>query len=354
MCIFRKPKYTTLAPSVKIRAYTSSEHAYQYIDKSDLAEEVLKAPTAAEAKSIASCVPIHLHKDWHSIKKSVMKEIIHIKADYCASFKQSLLDSASCRIVEAVQGDLYWSSGLSPYLAKTTKPQFYPGMNELGAILETVRFELMREAILSREFELHDYIYNGVQPLTDNNIEPDITTLSTGVSESFDLPPPPLVLTILHTDHNSHDNENLPPPPLLPTELTLSNELVHDVVHHSNNDEDNQNSSLKTTHVNKIALPDTEDHSIIASGKIKSVKERNTVKINRQLHPTIVRKMVQRNTNQRLCRHSICSNGSCLLTRRLTRPRIMSKFLGVMTAYHSNSIIVVRLTMVLDAGFLLK
>ena len=136
----------------------------------------------------------------------------------------------------------------------------------------------MREAILSREFELHDNIYNGVQLLTDKNIEPDITALSTGVSESFDLPPPPPVLTILHTDHNSHDDENLPPPPLLPTELTLSNELVHDVVHHSNSDEDNQNYSLKTTHVNKIALPDTEDHSIIASGKIKSVKEIKTVK----------------------------------------------------------------------------
>ena len=97
--------------------FPSSEHAYQwrflqYIDKSDLAEEVLKAPTAAEAKSIAFRVPIHLHKDCHCIKKSVMKEIMHIKADYCASFKQSLFDSAICRIVEAVMGDLYWSSGL--------------------------------------------------------------------------------------------------------------------------------------------------------------------------------------------------------------------------------------------------
>ena len=119
-------------------------------------------------------------------------------------------------------------------------------------------------------------IYTGL--LVYKNIEPDITTLSTGVSESFDLPPSPPVLTILHTDHNSHDDENLPPPPLLPTELTLSNELVHDVVHHGNSEEDNQNYSLKTTHVNLIALPDTEDHSIIASGKIKSVKERKTVK----------------------------------------------------------------------------
>ena len=54
---------------------------------------------------------------------------MHFKADYCDSFKQSLLDSASCRIVEAVQGDLQWFSGLSPYLATTTKPQFYPGNN---------------------------------------------------------------------------------------------------------------------------------------------------------------------------------------------------------------------------------
>ena len=66
----------------------SSEHAYQwrflkYIDKTDLADEVLKVPTAAEAESIAPCVPRHIHKDWHGVKKSVMKEIMHIKADYC-------------------------------------------------------------------------------------------------------------------------------------------------------------------------------------------------------------------------------------------------------------------------------
>ena len=134
----------------------------------------------------------------------------------------------------------------------------------------------MKEAILSREFELDDSIDNGVQPLTDTIIEPDITTLSTGVSDSFDLPPPPP--TILQTEHNSHDDELLLPPPLLPTEFTLSNELAHVDVHLSNSDEDKQNSSLTTTHVNKIPLRDTEDHSIIASGEIKSVKERKAIK----------------------------------------------------------------------------
>ena len=67
----------------------------------------LRPPTTAEVKSIASRVPRHLHQDWHSIKKSVMKESMHIKVDYCALFCLSRLDSASRRIVEAVQDYLY-------------------------------------------------------------------------------------------------------------------------------------------------------------------------------------------------------------------------------------------------------
>ena len=71
-----------------------------------------------------------------------MKEILHIKADYCVQFKQNLLDSLNCRIAEAVQGDLYGSSRLSPYLASTTESKFCPGINELGGVLEAVRLDL--------------------------------------------------------------------------------------------------------------------------------------------------------------------------------------------------------------------
>ena len=209
--------------------FISSEHAYQwrflrYIEKLDLADEVLKAPTVAESKSIASRVPRHLHKDWHSFKKSVMKEIVHIKADYCAHLKQSLLDSLNYRIVEAVQGDVYWSSGLSPYIASTTKSKFYTGMNELGGVLEAVRLDLIKEALLSREFELDNRTDNEIQPPTTKSIESAIHILSNVVSDSYDpllplppAPPPPSLL------YNYEDEEHLPPPPLLPTELTLPN-----------------------------------------------------------------------------------------------------------------------------------
>jgi len=133
--------------------FASSEHAYQwrfltYINMPDLAQEVLCVPSAAEAKAVAQRVPPHLHRDWHSIKSSVMRAILHAKADCCAQFKQALLDSGDRRIVEAVRGDTYWSSGLTPIFAASTKPEYYPGSNQLGSILESVRIDLMKEALL--------------------------------------------------------------------------------------------------------------------------------------------------------------------------------------------------------------
>ena len=193
--IIKSPKYPmcNYYPSrIKMHGidFPSSEHVYQwrflkYIGQHDLAEEALKAPSPAEAKSEAARVPKHPHKDWHLIKKSIMKEILHIKADLCAYFKQSLLNSASSCLVGAVQGDLYWSSGLPPYLAATTKAQFYPGRNELGSILESVRFDLMKEAVLSQTFP-DISIDNEDQSL----MESVNTPVNYIVSESHDSPPP--------------------------------------------------------------------------------------------------------------------------------------------------------------------
>ena len=58
--------------------FSLSEDAYhwrflKFIGQHDLAEEAIKAPSPAEAKAVAACVPKHLHKDWHLIKKSIMK-----------------------------------------------------------------------------------------------------------------------------------------------------------------------------------------------------------------------------------------------------------------------------------------
>ena len=99
-------------------------------------------------------------------------------------------------------------------------------MNELGGVLEAVRLDLIKEALLSREFELNNRIDNEMQPPTTKSIESAKNILSNVVSDSYDphlplptTPPPPSLL------HNYEDEEHLPPPPFLPTELTLPNEL---------------------------------------------------------------------------------------------------------------------------------
>ena len=40
-----------------------------------------------------------LHRDWHSIKNTVIREILHHKTDYFPQFKQAILDSVGSRLV---------------------------------------------------------------------------------------------------------------------------------------------------------------------------------------------------------------------------------------------------------------
>ena len=136
--------------------FPSAEHAFHwrfltYIGMHDLAEEVRSATSAAEAKAVSSRVPSHMRQDWHSINMAVMKDILHAKADCSPVFRKSLLDSTGRRLVEAVRGDIFWSSGLSPFFAATTKPEYYPGRNILGSVLESVRLDLVKEAVLYDE-----------------------------------------------------------------------------------------------------------------------------------------------------------------------------------------------------------
>ena len=129
--------------------FCSSEQAYQwrfmkYIGMDELADGILAAQTPAEAKSIASRVPSHLHHDWHTLKLNVMKIVLHAKAVNYEPFRTTLLESVGRRLVESTK-DVFWACGLSPHDTATTIPEYYPGYNKLGAILEQVRPELLVE-----------------------------------------------------------------------------------------------------------------------------------------------------------------------------------------------------------------
>ena len=67
----------------------------------------------------------------------------------------------SNRLVEIY---LFWSSGLSPYLAASTKLQFFPGSNQLGAVLEDIRHAVMGEAVRSKMLGVEEDM-SGPKPL---------------------------------------------------------------------------------------------------------------------------------------------------------------------------------------------
>ena len=133
--------------------FQSVEHAYQwrfikYIGMDEHALEILDAQTPNEAKEISSRVPQCQHKHWHSIKLSVMKEILHAKADCSSLFRSTLINSMGKSIVESTQ-DLFLASGLLPRYSSSTKPVYFPGHNKLGHVLESVRRELVKEDMLT-------------------------------------------------------------------------------------------------------------------------------------------------------------------------------------------------------------
>ena len=63
------------------------------------------------------------------IQANAMRDVLHAKADSNQLFKTSLLESAGYTIIEAVRGDIFWSSGLSPTIAASTKSEYFPGAN---------------------------------------------------------------------------------------------------------------------------------------------------------------------------------------------------------------------------------
>ena len=176
--------------------FLSAEHAYQwrsmtYIGMEEHAFEILNAPTPAEAKEIASRVPRYLHGDWHQIKLSVMKQILHAKADYCPLFRSTLIESTGKILVESTQ-DLFWASGLPPVFSDTTKPEYYPGRNHLGQVLNSVRKDLVREATISALIDVdsnNDVIFpSSTQTITTDDIHTYIhpSTLEIDLSMSRD------------------------------------------------------------------------------------------------------------------------------------------------------------------------
>lgn len=197
--------------------FTSLEQAYQwrfvtYVGMTELADEILRCNTPAQAKEIARRVPRHLHRKWHSIKLTVMKDILHAKADYCPKFKETLIKTEGKRIVESTS-DVFWSTGVPPYDSITTLPSYYPGKNHLGRLMEQVRAELIQEAELAAQLLTVDTPPPADIPTT-LAVALSITTVdpTTTNSTSITTPDPTSITTTTspdnHTPTATDDNTN--------------------------------------------------------------------------------------------------------------------------------------------------
>ena len=128
------------------REWSTSEHSYQWVKlmengQTELAKEVLTAPTARAAKTVSSRAPAHTIT-WNDEQKiSLMKDIVMAKLDKCGELRDALLGSGNNLLVEGTM-DPFWGAGMPHYLAINTRPDKLIGRNELGRLLTELRDQI--------------------------------------------------------------------------------------------------------------------------------------------------------------------------------------------------------------------
>lgn len=123
----------------------SSEHAYQYVKairrgRLDIATKIKNASNALGAKMAARDLPYS--DTWAEEKAEVMTDILNEKVKQVPEFKEELLQSQSHKLVEAVPGELFWSSGLNKMDTSVTKIKYWPGKNIMGSLLTKLREDI--------------------------------------------------------------------------------------------------------------------------------------------------------------------------------------------------------------------
>ncbi len=108
----------------------------------------MKTSDPALAKEFAKCVKIK--DDWDKYNDTVMLSICKASANQDDAYRQAIIDTKNKTIVEAMNGDLEWASGMNWYATKHTRSDRFPGKNKLGNVLMEVR-ESITKAMLSPE-----------------------------------------------------------------------------------------------------------------------------------------------------------------------------------------------------------
>ena len=126
----------------------SAEHGYQFskavqCGHEDIANQVLSAKTALNARRIASSLPFN--PNWESVKEGQMAQVLEAKAKQCQEFCDMLKESGTKILAEAVPGDFFWSAGLNKCDILKVKKNSWPGQNRMGKLLMDIRAKVAKE-----------------------------------------------------------------------------------------------------------------------------------------------------------------------------------------------------------------
>ncbi len=110
--------------------YVNREQGYQnrkaiIHGEMDVAAQIMKTSDPALAKEFGKCVKVN--EDWKDYNDTVMLSICKASANQDEAYKQAIIDTKNRTIVEAMNGDLEWSSGMNWYATKHTRSDRFPG-----------------------------------------------------------------------------------------------------------------------------------------------------------------------------------------------------------------------------------
>lgn len=126
--------------------FKSVEHAFFWKMCIDLklprcAEEIKQSKHAGEAKRLSKRVPDTTRYQWESENDRLLEDILYEKGKQCEPFLQVLNDNREKVFAEATNSPRY-GTGLNIRATQLTKPEYWPGMNKLGAMITDMASDL--------------------------------------------------------------------------------------------------------------------------------------------------------------------------------------------------------------------
>ena len=134
--------------NISNKNFMSIEHAFcwhmaQDMKKEDLAEKIKNAKHAGIAKKLSKDVASDEERFlWEKENIKLMEQLLQAKANQCKDFKELLLHNKDKIFAEATYRK-FWGTGVSEYVSANTDPEYWPGQNMLGCLLNDLRDKLI-------------------------------------------------------------------------------------------------------------------------------------------------------------------------------------------------------------------